>query len=174
MAKTENRFIVHVRDLMHAPGEMREATLEIPAPADLRNAVIGVAPGSDIRVDLRLESVHEGILATADVAADIEGECVRCLTPLRETERVEFQELFAYSAEGDSELEVHDETADLEQPLRDAVVTALPFQPVCREDCAGLCPECGVRLDDHPCHAHEAPVDPRFAGLAGLLEDPTE
>lgn len=174
MTKPGGSFAVPVRDLMHAPGAMRELELDVPAPADLGNAVIGAAQGSSVRVDVRAESVHEGILITADVEVPVRGECVRCLNPVAFDERVEFQELFAYSAEGDNELEVVDETVDLEQPLRDAVVTALPFQPLCDPECAGLCPECGVRLDDHPGHAHEAPVDPRLAGLAALLEESTD
>lgn len=48
------------------------------------------------------------------------------------------------------------------------MVLSLPFQPVCQEDCLGLCPQCGVRLLDNPGHEHEAPVDPRWAALAGL------
>lgn len=57
--------------------------------------------------------------------------------------------------------------------LRDAVVLALPMQPVCREDCAGLCPQCGIRLDDDPDHHHDA-TDIRWAalqGLAGTMRD---
>lgn len=56
--------------------------------------------------------------------------------------------------------------------LRDAVVLALPMQPVCQDDCPGLCSECGVRLADDPDHHHDA-VDIRWAalqGIAGSLE----
>jgi uncharacterized protein len=60
---------------------------------------------------------------------------------------------------------------DLEPLLRDAVVLALPFQPLCTEDCPGLCPECGARLADDPDPAPEEPVDPRWAGLAALQQD---
>jgi uncharacterized protein len=58
---------------------------------------------------------------------------------------------------------------DLEPALRDQVVLALPFTPLCSDDCAGLCPECGVRLDDEPDHKHEDAVDPRWSALGGLL-----
>ena len=54
---------------------------------------------------------------------------------------------------------------DLEPLLRDAVVLALPFQPLCRDDCPGLCTECGARLADDPDHQHDEPVDPRWAAL---------
>jgi uncharacterized protein len=63
---------------------------------------------------------------------------------------------------------VHDDHVDLEPLVRDAVVLALPFQPVCQGDCLGLCPQCGVRLLDNPGHEHEAAVDPRWAALSGL------
>jgi uncharacterized protein len=53
--------------------------------------------------------------------------------------------------------------------LRDVVVPALPFQPVCRDDCPGLCSQCGARLADDPEHEHDV-VDPRWAALQGLLE----
>ncbi len=56
---------------------------------------------------------------------------------------------------------------DLEPVLRDAVVLSLPMQPVCREDCAGLCAECGANLNDDPDHHHDA-VDIRWAALQGL------
>ena len=59
---------------------------------------------------------------------------------------------------------------DLEPALRDAVVLALPLQPLCREDCAGLCSECGVRLDSDPGHGHEVD-DPRWAALKALKDD---
>jgi uncharacterized protein len=53
-------------------------------------------------------------------------------------------------------------------------VLALPFQPLCTEDCPGLCPECGARLADDPDHGHDEPVDPRWATLAALTEPDQE
>jgi hypothetical protein len=58
--------------------------------------------------------------------------------------------------------------------LRDAVVLALPFQPLCREDCPGLCVDCGARLADDPDHRHDAPIDPRWAALGNAVADPGE
>jgi uncharacterized protein len=52
-------------------------------------------------------------------------------------------------------------------------VLALPFQPVCQDDCPGLCPDCGARLADDPDHTHEAPVDPRWGALAELTQQQT-
>ena len=99
---------------------------------------------------MRLESVHEGVLVTAEVDAVAEGECGRCLIDIALPVEVEFQELFAYHSGEAFEYEVQDDHVDLESLIRDAVVLSLPFQPVCRPDCPGLDPETGLRLADHP------------------------
>ncbi|MCP2264326.1 uncharacterized protein APR03_001662 [Promicromonospora thailandica] len=151
------------------------------APADLGTAVIGIPEGSDLELDLRLEAVMEGVLVSGTVRGTVQGECSRCLDPISYETVVDVTELFAYpdkaaaSAEaGDDEVQdeesvLEDDLADLEPPLRDSVVTALPFQPLCREDCPGLCSECGARLADDPGHHHDV-VDPRWSALQSMLE----
>ncbi len=149
--------------------------------------VVGVPQGAAVELDLRLESVLEGVLVTGTAHAVAKGECVRCLEPLELTLDVDFQEMFSYpeaddrgraivrpeadegTEEDEDRLFVEDSLFDLEPVLRDAVVLALPMQPVCREDCPGLCSECGVRLADDPDHHHDA-VDIRWAALQGLAE----
>lgn len=155
---------------------MRTLTEHVPAPSDLGVALIGVQEGSEIELDLRLEAVHEGILVSGTVFAEVKGECGRCLDPLAYDLEVNVQELFFYegvelSDEEDDEEQrrVEHDLIDLEPVLRDAVVTMLPFQPVCREDCQGLCSICGVRLEDEPGHHHED-LDPRWAALAELAK----
>ena len=147
---------------------MREKTLEVTVDDEMGNAVIAVRKGSKLDIDARLESLHDGILVSGEVTGTATGECVRCLTDVSLPVEVEFQELFAYSFDEAFDYTVQDDHVDLEPLVRDAVVLSLPFQPVCQEDCLGLCPECGVRLLDNPGHEHEAPVDPRWAALAGL------
>jgi uncharacterized protein len=161
-------YTVDVYDLMHRPGEMRERVLDVTVPESFGNAVIGVREGSPLRIDLRMESLHDGILVSAEVDGTAAGECVRCLIEIEQPVQVEFQELFAYSQDEAFEYEVHEDTIDLEPVIRDAVVLSLPFQPVCQEDCTGLCPTCGVRLLDNPGHKHEDPIDPRWAALGEL------
>lgn len=165
---TKTPYTVDVFDLMHRPGEMRERDLEVTVPEEFGNAVIGVRAGSVLDIGLRMESLHDGILVSATVDGMAAGECVRCLIDVEEPVEVEIQELFAYSHDDAFEYEVHEDTIDLEPVIRDAVVLALPFQPVCQEDCTGLCPECGVRLLDEPGHAHEQPIDPRWSALGGI------
>jgi uncharacterized protein len=164
----ETPYTVSVVDIVHRPGEMREKSIDVTVDDDMGNAVIGVRKGSKLQIDARLEALHDGILASGEVFAVADGECVRCLIDVSIPVEVEFQELFAYSFDEAFDYTVQDDHVDLEPLVRDAVVLSLPFQPVCQEDCLGLCPECGVRLLDNPGHEHEAPIDSRWAALVGL------
>jgi uncharacterized protein len=157
-------------------------TFTAEAPVGLGIEVLGVPEGSQIELDLRLEAVMDGVLVTGTATADLEGECARCLDPIEDQVTVDLQELFLYDdahdhrsgAEADEDDDVsrlEGDLLDLEPILRDAVVLALPFQPVCRDDCPGLCVECGARLADDPEHHHDAPVDPRWSVLEDLAGD---
>ena len=164
------------------PGTMSELTREVGAPSDFGTDVMRVEEGQPLTLDLRLESVVEGVLVTGSVRGTATGACVRCLDPLELDVEGTFQELFAYAdraahhhevgADSDED-EVHElvgDLIDLEPVLRDAVVPTLPFQPVCRPDCPGLCSECGMHLAEDPDHHHEV-IDPRWSSLSGLLSD---
>jgi uncharacterized protein len=158
-------FTVGVYDLMHRPGEQRELSLDIVAPEKMGEGLIAVPAGANIHLDLRLESLHDGILATAQVETTAVGECGRCLEPLTEDLQVEFQEVFAYSVDEAFDYEVHDDHVDCEPLIRDAVVLALPFQPVCRPECAGLDPKTGERLVEPLQQDALGSTDPRWAAL---------
>ena len=169
-------LVPDTRELGRRPGSQRLVSFSAPAPADLGIEVLRVPEGSTVDFELRLEAVMEGVLVTGTAQAELEGECVRCLAEIHDTVVADFQELFAYE-ESDTARAGDDEDAgrlegdllDLEPLLRDAVVLMLPFQPLCREDCPGLCIECGARLADQPGHRHEEPVDPRWAALQDLI-----
>ncbi|MCX7522100.1 YceD family protein [Microbacterium sp. STN6] len=153
---------------MHRPGEMREKQLSLPVTEPLGEGLVSVPAGEPIATDLRLESLHEGILASASLSTTATGECGRCLIDIELPVQVDFQEVFAYSSDEAFDYEVHDDHVDLEPLVRDAVVLSLPFQPVCRPDCPGLDPETGERLADHPEKESPEPVDPRWSALAGF------
>ncbi len=171
-------LVVDTHEVGRSPGTQRSLRHVAAAPADLGVEFLGVPEGARLEIDLRLEAVLEGILVTGEVDAPLEGECVRCLEPLADRASVDFQELYLYedhrdasSIEDDEEVSVLvGDLVDLEPVLRDAIVLALPLQPLCRPDCPGLCVECGARLADDPEHGHDAPIDPRWAGLAGLAD----
>ena len=176
--------MLDTRELGRRPGSQRLVTLTAEAPAELGIEILGVPEGSQVMFDLRLEAVMEGVLLSGTASADLEGECARCLEPIEDDITIDLQELFLYDDSRDGSASTDDgddeetdvrrtegDLIDLEPVLRDAVVLALPFQPLCQDDCPGLCTECGARLADDPDHRHDEPVDPRWAALQGLTAD---
>jgi uncharacterized protein len=134
-----------------------------------------VPVGGDVVLDLRFQAVSEGVFVTGSAVAPLAGECARCLDPLTSAIEVSFQELYRYlpdpgEDEDDGEERFLDgDLLDLEPAFRDAVVLALPLSPLCRDDCPGLCTECGAKLADVGAdHGHGDKVDPRWGLLAKL------
>jgi uncharacterized protein len=158
---------------------MRSYRRTVPAPAEpavLGLETIAVPAGEPVELDVRLESVTEGVYVSGTVHASLAGECARCLDALTDEVDVELSELFAYpdsvtdeTTDEDELPRVVDDMIDIEQIVRDAVVLALPLAPLCRPDCPGLCPECGEkRAGLAPDHGHET-LDPRWAALRERL-----
>jgi uncharacterized protein len=148
---------------------MRELELSEVLEQGIGTPIAQVEAGTQIDIELRLESVHDGILATGEVFGRADLICSRCLDEVELEIEVDFQELFAYSSSSDDELVVDGEHIDLEQVVIDSVVLNLPFQPVCSQDCLGLCAECGRKMNEDPDHGHEKEIDSRFAALKDLL-----
>jgi len=179
-------LVFDTRELSRRPGSMLEMKRTVPAPDDLGDIdLIAIPPGQPIELELRLESVMEGVLVTGSAHATATGACVRCLDPMTRHVGAHFQELFAYAdrathhdevaAEDDDDDDVYElvgDLFDLEPVLRDAVVPAMPFQPVCRSDCPGLCSECGAHLSEDPTHHHDQ-LDPRWAALQDIASPPS-
>jgi uncharacterized protein len=177
-------LVFDMRQLGRQAGSALTQTRTVPAPDDLRLELIGVPAGADVALEVRFEAVSEGVLATGTATVPLAGECARCLAPLTSSATAGFQELYL-NADGRHDRhdkhDKHDEQEeqdaeelyhldgdllDLEPAFRDAVVLALPMSPLCREDCPGLCAECGVPLADAgPGHRHDAAIDPRWAAL---------
>lgn len=155
---------------------MQTVRQTLPSPTRIGLDLIAIEPGADLDLDLRLESVSEGVLVSGTVHAPTRGECSRCLAPVTGEIDIALTELYAYpdslteSTTTDDEVgHVIDQTVDLEQPVVDAVGLALPFAPLCSPDCPGLCPRCGVALATaDPGHHHDE-IDPRWAKLAALM-----
>lgn len=149
----------------------------VPSPSRIGLDLIGIEEGAPLALDLRVESVSEGVLVSGTVSAPTAGECARCLTPVTGEVQIDLTELFAYpdsatdeTTEADEVGRVVNDSVNLEQPIIDAVGLALPFAPLCGPDCAGLCPDCGVALATaEPGHHHER-IDPRWAKLAGMVD----
>jgi uncharacterized protein len=166
---------VNIARLGRRPGAMFSLQQTVASPSHIGLEMVGITPGAPLDLDLRVESVSEGVLVSGTLSAPITGECSRCLTPFSERIEVALTELFAYpdslteaTTEEDEVGHVVGDTVDLEQPIIDAVGLELPFSPVCRSDCPGLCPKCGVVLAVEPGHHHDE-IDPRWAKLAGMV-----
>ncbi len=174
-------LVVDTRTLGRRAGSMQPVRRSAPAPGGLGLELIGVPVGAELDLDLRLESVMEGVLVSGTVRAPLAGQCGRCLDPFIDELEVDIQELFVYpdsttdeTTDADEVSRLEQDLLDLEPVLRDAVVLALPLTPLCRPDCAGLCPTCGGRLDELPVdHDHHSP-DPRWAALAERFGDRAE
>ena len=191
MNRASQVFQFNTHELPRRAGEMKEYQLDLEILEPVGVPLVAVPAGDVIEVDMRLESVAEGILLSADIYAIAKGECIRCLDPVEITVERKIQELYRYEPTNDKggkrkkhssrtdnsdeiDLDAVDELwldgneMNLEIPIRDAVVLDLPVNPLCSDECLGLCPDCGEKWEKLPeDHAHEV-IDARWAGLAGL------
>ena len=185
MSRKANPFILNTHDLPRRAGEMKEYQLDIPAHARIGIPLIAVPEGDLVELDIRLESVAQGVLASAEIYAVAHGECIRCLDPVEVVIDRKIQELYRYEPtnekgrkkrrededvdlEGEEELQMEGDLMDLEIPIIDAIILTLPVNPLCSDECLGLCPDCGEKWEKLPeGHAHEV-IDARWSGLDGL------
>ena len=176
---TKNPFLFSCSDLPRRAGEMREYELTYDDHEPIGVPLLMVPSDGAIYLDLRVEAVEQGVLATGSLSSEAIGECTRCLDPVSFDIDESFQELFHYEVDyrqkpkakevdvedEDELLEMEGDFINLDGPIRDALVLNLPVNPLCNEDCEGLCPTCGVKWAELPDdHAHAA-ADIRWAGL---------
>jgi len=160
----------NVSDLLHHPASRRKLSVEIPGSA------LGGVAGSRLSdaplvVDVWLEHVPDGLVVHGTVAGEYESECSRCLRPVRGTFSVPVREMFERAPIEGETYPLEGEEVDLELPVRDTVLLDLPAAPLCREDCAGLCPSCGIDHNLAACECDLDPPDPRWDALRALTFD---
>lgn len=175
-------------------GQSMDVDQIVPAPSGIGDSIVGVREGSDVRVQGRFDSIVDGLIFTGTLTAPVHAVCTRCDTPLDDDWDTQVTAFFPFedeseqsgksgkSGNSDDDIEMfagedeaedvyplleHGSFANIEALVRDAFVDALPMQPLCRPDCKGLCPQCGLDLNENPDHKHEV-TDMRFAGLAAL------
>jgi uncharacterized protein len=175
---------VDVRELIAHPGASRHHELRAPVPG-LRLELAAVPEDTPVEGDLLFESVVDGILVTGPLSGPLTLTCARCLKEFDGRVDVEVQELYSRatdrtegagrpdSAAGDYAL-TPEGSLDLEPLVRDSVMLALPFSPLCRPDCLGLCERCGGDRNLGECSCVEEPVDARWAALDSLFADSPE
>jgi uncharacterized protein len=159
-----------VGDLLHRVGARRN----ISAEADVEVTLQGALVNAPVAVTGSLEAMVEGIVATVDLEVPAQLTCNRCLTEWDEPLPVHFVHVFSDRLDDEASPIQPDGSIDLSDVVHDEVALALPMAPLCRSDCAGLCPVCGTDLNTDPCPGHddESPPDPAspFSSLGQLLD----
>jgi uncharacterized protein len=172
-------MIINVAQLLKWPvGTTRIHPIETDEPLKLDDSSTATIQGGRVRLD----RIDGGILARGDVDATVDLECGRCLESYQAPMRVHFEEQFVPSIDVSSGAPLptpEDEMVftitpnhilDLSEAVRQNIIASLPIQPICRPDCAGLCPVCGGDRNTTPCTCADDQGDNQpFAALRGLL-----
>lgn len=162
-------LVVSIVDILDRPGHYRDVSVARAIDAGTALAALTESP---VGASVRLESVVEGILATGKVGAEAQLTCARCLQTFTSPVSVDVCELFVSEAPAagaeDDFYPIAGEEIDLEPMIRDALVLALPSNPVCRPECRGMCARCGADLNAGTCSCTEDTTDPRWAALDEL------
>lgn len=174
MTAAQHDRLLKVADLVDAPGASRRVDLAMAVPDGLEVPLVAVR--EPLRLAGVVESVVEGLLVRGELSADAAMSCARCLEPVTDRVSTDVVELFHDPArlepedvaEADAGYEIRDGEIDLDTLLRDALTPALPARPLCREDCRGLCVECGANRNTTACSCADEHADPRWAVLEGL------
>jgi uncharacterized protein len=162
--RTDSPLVLDVRELLEHPGSRRSIAFDAPVP--LGSAMARV--DGDVNFDVTLEAIEGGVLVRGTLSGAYSAECRRCLNRFSRSFSFEGSEI--YRPVGDVWEEgyvVKDGTIDLDRMARDAVGLNLPPNPLCREDCAGLCSRCGADLNEGPCDCGEK-IDERWSALRDL------
>jgi uncharacterized protein len=177
--------VLLVADLIGRPGTSRRVDLALPVPRDLGLQLATVT--EPIRLTGEVANVVEGVLVRGVLAADIRLQCARCLEDIAAHIAVDVVELFSdpLRAAGtrsgepckpdipaedvvEEGYEITNDTIDLDMLIRDNLVSAVPWRPLCDAACKGLCPICGANHNEAECACQETTTDPRWAALKNL------
>jgi uncharacterized protein len=167
--------IVDLERLAMSSGQARSLDLEVELdPIELGGQTYGAAGGGS-EAHLDVSRTTTGYALRLRFGTELTGPCVRCLEEASNGIEVDAREVDQPPA-SDEELRspyVNDGDLDVHRWANDALLLALPDQPLCRPDCAGLCSVCGESLNDADpeAHRHSQAGDPRMAKLRDLKLD---
>ena len=164
-----SQLSVEISELLRQPGSSKRLEFSEEFPG------LGLDIGRVLPVmsfDLRLDSLVEGILVGGTVTGTYSFECIRCLKPFEQPFAVQLGEVMAYEGQPGAEegYQITGDHAHLEPVIRDAVMLAMPLNPLCRPDCRGLCAVCGADLNTTDCGHNAAKQDLRWEPLAALRD----
>lgn len=163
-----NPFLVNAAEVLRRPGTQKDIAVQV-ALADLD---IAGDPRFDddaeVEVRLLLESMSDGIVVDGQVAVPWHGTCRRCNEPTGGVSVSEVHELYQRTVTDPDAFEIVGEQLDLRPVARELVLLDTPATPLCRPDCAGLCPTCGINRNEATCSCEGPPADPRWSALDQL------
>jgi uncharacterized protein len=160
-------FVLNVLEVVRRPGTRKVVQLTAPVGA-LTIGDVTLPEGTEVTLDLILESLSDGVTVSGHISAPWKAECRRCLGDASGRSEVDVLELFQKTPTSEDIYEFDGEQLDLEPLAREAVVFELPIAPLCKADCAGLCADCGANRNEADCGHHSLPTDARWSGLDAL------
>jgi uncharacterized protein len=166
-------FTLHVAEVMRRAGNERDVVITEPIESLIVDDPRFPAEAR-ITATLHLESLTDGLVVRGEVVVPWSQTCRRCLQPAEGNTVSMVDELYQQVLTDPDAFELHGDTLDLAPMVRDLVLLDTPDGPLCRPECAGLCPQCGVNRNDTPCECTTDVVDDRWAGLdqlKGVLRD---
>lgn len=164
-----NPLLVNAAELLRRPGSEKHLEVSMAA-SELHLDEPRIAPDAEVTLSVRLESMSDGIVAHARIVVPWHDTCRRCLTDLDETAHVDVNELYQLAVTADDAFPIVGEQLDLTEMVRAAILLELPLAPLCRADCAGICPTCGANRNEQPCGCSPAVKDDRWSALDALRE----
>jgi DUF177 domain-containing protein len=164
-----NPLLVNVAELLRRPGNEKQVEAVLTAE-ELALSDPRVAPDAEVAVSARLASMADGILVTARLSVPWHDTCRRCLAELDEAVDTTVHELYQVLVTAEDAFPIIGEQIDLTLMVRESILLELPLAPLCRADCAGICPTCGENRNDHPCSCEAVVSDDRWSALDALRE----
>lgn len=164
-------FRLGLTSLKRTPGARHEFSFEAAFGEAVDTGLVCLPGAQPVMVEGVMESVGDGVLVTANAAVTLSAQCSRCLTQFSLPVEVSLRELFIYPEHGqeyeDEDVSfIHEESVDLESALRDEIILGQPLIQLCKPDCLGLCPVCGLDRNADPAHSHDEAIDTRWLSLS--------
>ncbi len=159
---------LNARELLRQPGAERRITADLDA-ADL--GVVDDRVTGAVTVDLNAVSSIDGIVVTGSISTPWQAPCRRCLIDVTGTARIVVDEVYQDDVGDDDAFQIEGDQIDMAPAVREHVMLELPAAPLCREDCAGICPVCGIDRNRSACECDTSVRDDRWAALDGLRLD---
>jgi len=162
-----NPLRVNTVELLRRPGEHRDLDVTLPFSAfgveDDR-----VEPESPVHVHVRLDALNDGVAVSGTIEFPWHGSCRRCAVDVAGQVTADVDERYQEHVTDPDAFAFDGMQLDLEPMVREIVLLEAPSTPLCRADCAGLCPVCGTDLNAGSCSCDASVADPRWGALDQL------